>query len=138
MKMSFELSKSILIYYNKSESEKWGLKLNVKKTKVMHVGKTRRDINISIDGQELEQVNQFKYLGSWKRQDGDFKTRIGQAKKKMADLDPIWKDKYISRAAKIQLVHTLIWPVILYGYESWTLKADDERMIKSWLWRHML
>ena len=94
---------------------------------------------------QLEQVHDFKYLGSIKCDDGsctkDIKTRIGMAKKKMIGLSNIWKDHSIPNKLKLELMKSLIWPVMIYGCEAWTMKKGDERRIQAaemWLYRRML
>ena len=123
-----------------------GLHLNAKKTKVMSIG-TRDDEhhNIKIDGTPLEEINDFKYLGSYKAKDGtcskDIKTRIGMAKNKMIQLNNIWKNRGIPLYLKMNILKSLIWPVLLYGSEAWTLrKADKDRLqaAEMWFYRRML
>ena len=77
-------------------------------------------------------VEHFKYLGSLKSADGncnkDTRSRIGMAKKRMLDLVPIWKDRGITKDLKMKLVRSLVWTVLTYGAEGWTLtKADEKR-----------
>ena len=122
------------------------LRLNVKKTKLLVAGKKPESkYNISIDGEEVEEVERFKYLGSIKTSTADctsdIKARIAIAKKKMVDLQDIWRDKNIKKELKIKLVKTLVWSALLYGAESWTLrKADENRIMAAemWFWRRML
>ena len=71
----------------------------------------------------------------------DVKARIGRAKKATMELDTIWKDRGIRKELKMKLVKALIWPVITYGAEGWTLKKDDERRLEAaemWCYRRML
>ena len=109
--------------------EKSGLRLNAKKTKVIHVNSKTTPVN----GVDLEYVPDMKYLGSIKTCDGscakDVKTRIAMAKKKMIDLNNIWKDRGIPTVLKIQLLKSLIWPVMMYGSEAWTLRSDEVNKI---------
>ena len=121
------------------------LKLNVKKTKLMTIGDVPDDINIRVNNDPVEKVKQFKYLGSLKSTDGDcskdVNARIAMAKRRMCELTTLWKDRSIPVALKMRLVKTLVWTVLSYGAEAWTLKVRDERKITSmemWLWQRML
>jgi hypothetical protein len=121
------------------------LKFNVKKTKLMVVGKGITTTKFVIDNEEVEEVEGFKYLGSHKTTDGDctkdIKIRIAMAKKKMLDLTHVWNDRGIRKGVKIKLLKTLIWTVMTYGAEGWTVKkADDQRIeaAEMWFYRRML
>ena len=121
------------------------LKLNAKKTKLMSIGDVPDDINIRVNNDPVEKVKQFKYIGSLKSTDGDcskdVNARIAMAKRRMCELTTLWKDRSIPVALKMRLVKTLVWTVLSYGAEAWTLKVRDERKITSmemWLWRRML
>ena len=85
---------------------------------------------IKVKGIQLEKVDHFKYLGSIKSSDGtclqDIKTRIAMAKQKMLQLNNIWKDRGIPIELKMPLLKCLVWPVIMYGCEAWTLKKEEE------------
>ena len=120
------------------------MKLNAKKTKVMYIGK-KQYIDIVIDGEVLERVSDFIYLGSSKSVDGncshDIKRRIAQAKTKMISLKNIWKDKDLSYQLKMKIMKVLVWTTITYGAEGWSLKADDIKKIKAaemWCYRRLL
>ena len=121
------------------------LKLNARKTKLMVVGDENTNVSIDVDGETIDKVNSFKYLGAIKTSTGscseDVKARIGRAKKATMELDIIWKDRGIRKELKMKLVKALIWPVITYGAEGWTLKKDDERRLEAagmWCYRRML
>ena len=121
------------------------LKLNARKTKLMVVGDENTNVSIDVDGETIDKVNSFKYLGAIKTGTGscseDVKARIGRAKKATMELDTIWKDRGIRKELKMKLVKALIWPVITYGAEGWTLKKDDERRLEAaemWCYRRML
>ena len=123
---------------------KAGLHLNAKKTKVMHVG-TGDQQELYINRTTLENVSDFKYLGSYKSQDGsctkDIKTRIGMAKQKMVQLNNVWKDRGIPTHLKVNIMKCLIWPVLLYGSEAWTLRKAEKTKLESaemWLYRRLL
>lgn len=123
---------------------KAGLKLNAKKTKVMHIGDEMSG-SIKVDNTELENVSDFKYLGSIKTNNGtctkDIKVRISMAKQKMIELNNIWKDRGISLDLKLKILKCLIWPVITYGCEAWTLRKSETTKIQAaemWLYRRLL
>ena len=93
------------------------LKLNAQKTKLMVlVGDENTNVSIDVDGETIDKVNSFKYLGAIKTSMGscseDVKARIGRAKKATMELDTIWKDRGIRKELKMKLVKALIWPVI--------------------------
>ena len=127
------------------EGRKAGLLLNAKKTKVMHINSKAVPQSIKVDGTSLEYVNQFKYLGSIKENDGsclqDVKVRITMAKQKTLQLKNIWKNRGISNILKIKLIKVLIWPVMLYGSEAWTLRKAEKDKIEAaemWFYRRLL
>ena len=105
--------------------------MNAGKTKLMVVGDDNANVSIDIDGETIAEVNSFKYLGAIKTSTDscseDIKASIGTAKKATMELNTIWKDRGIRKQLKMKLVKALIWPVITYGAEGWTLKKDDER-----------
>ena len=126
------------------EGKKKNMKLNAKKTKVMHIGKGNY-VDVTIDGETLEKVLDFVYLGSCKTSEGDCKVdimrRIARAKSKMVDLENIWRDKDLSTALKIRLMKVLVWTTINYGAEGWTLRAEEKKKIQSaemWLYQRLL
>ena len=119
------------------------LKLNVKKTKTFYIGKDYEPVQI--DNEELERVEHFKYLGSTKTSDGfctkDVNIRIAMGKARMVELSTIWNDRNISQKLKLKLLKCLIWTVITYGAEGWTLRQTDVKKIESaemWLYRRLL
>ena len=121
------------------------LKLNIKKTKLLVAGADQEEFNVMIDGELVEQVDQFKYLGSTKKANAncsnDIKIRTAIAKKRMIDLQVLWNDRNLSNHLKMKLVKTLVWSALVYGAESWTLcKADENRIMAAemWFWRRML
>ena len=122
-----------------------GLKLNAKKTKVMHIGDENTQGIIRINRSNLENVNDFKYLGSIKSNNGscgkDIKTRIGMAKQKTVEYNNIWKDRGIPLGLKLKILESLIWPILTYGCEAWTLRKYEEQKIEAaemWLYRRLL
>ena len=115
----------------KVESEKVGLKLNIQKTKIMASGPTT---SWEIDGETVETVSDF-ILGSSKiTADGDFsheiKRRLLLGRRVMANLDSILKSRDITLPTKVRLVKAMVFPVVRYGCESWTVKkAEGQRMM---------
>ena len=100
---------------------------------------------VLVNDEEIAAVSRFKYLGSWKSSDGDcgfdVRTRIGMAKDRMLQLTNVWKDNNVSRQLKLRLMYALVWSVLLYGAESWTLRKADEKRIDSmemWCYRRLL
>ena len=106
----------------------------MKKSTLLKVGKMQSDAGATVDNEQIEEVEHFKYLGSPKAADGNCskatRSRIGMAKKKMLDLVPIWKDRRINKDLKIKLVCSQAWAVFTYGAEGWTLKKADEKRIE--------
>ncbi|GFO02512.1 charged multivesicular body protein 6 [Plakobranchus ocellatus] len=99
----------------------------------------------NIGEDNIENVNTFKYLGSLKTDSGDntndINARIGMAKKRMQDLVNIWKDKTLTLQLKIKIMKTLVWTVMTYGAEGWTIKKKQEKKINSaemWFYRRLL
>ena len=103
----------------KKESEKVGLKLNIQKTKIMASGPIT---SWEIDGETVETVSDFIFLGSKITADGDFsheiKRRLLLGRKVMTNLDSILKSRHITLPTKVRLVKDIIFPVVMYGWES--------------------
>ena len=122
MAESEEELKSLLMTVNE-ESEKAGLKLNIQKTKVMASGPIT---SWEIDGETVETVSDFIFLGSKITADGDcsheIKRRLLLGRKVMTNLDSIFKSRDITLPTKICLVKTMVFPVVMCGCESWTVK----------------
>ena len=119
--------KSLLMKVKK-ESEKVGLKLNIQKTKIMASGPIT---SWEIDGETVETVSEFILRGSKITADGDcsheIKRRLFLGRKAMTNLDSILKSRDITLPTKIHLVKAMVFPVVMYGSESWTIKkADNE------------
>ena len=126
----------------KVESEKVGLKLNVQKTKIMASGPTT---SWEIDGETVETVVDFIFLGSKITTDGDcsheIKRRMLLGRKVMTKLGSILKNRDIALTTKVHLVKSMVFPVVMYGCESWTIKkAEHERIdvFELWCWRRLL
>ena len=123
----------------KEESEKLGLKLNIHKTKIMASGPIT---SWQIDGETVETVADFIFLGSKITADGDcsheIKRRLLLGRKVMTNLDSIFKSRHITLPTKVCLVKAMIFPVVVYGCESWTIKKAERRKIDAfelWCWR---
>src|SRR5574337_790237 len=125
MAESEEELKSLLMKV-KEESEKIGLKLNIKKMKIMVSGPIT---SWEIDGETVETVSDFIFLGSKITADGDssheIKGRFLLGKKVMTNLDSIFKSRDISLPRKVRLVKAMVFPVVKYGCESWTVKKAE-------------
>jgi len=126
----------------KKESEKVGLKLNILKTKTMASGPIT---SWQIDGETVETVAEFIFGGSKITADGDcsheIKRRLLLGRKVMTNLDSILKNRYITLSTKVHLVKTMVFPVVTYGCESWTIKKAECRRIDAfelWYWKRLL
>ena len=115
-----------LVMKEKVESEKVGLKLNIQKTKIMASGLIT---SWQIDGETVEIVADFMFLGSKTTADGDcsheIKRRLLLGRKVMTNLDSILKCRDITLPTKVRLVKAMVFPVVLYGCESWTIKKAE-------------
>ena len=110
----------------KEESEKVGLKFNIQKTKIMASGPIT---SWEIDGETVETVSDFIFWGSKITADGDcsceIKRRLLLGRKVMINLDSIFKSRVITLLTKVCLVKAMVFPVVMYGYESWTVKKAE-------------
>ena len=110
----------------KEESEKVGLKLNIQKTKIMASSPIT---SWQIDGEAVETVLDFIFLGSQTTADGDcsheIKRHLRLGRKIMTNLDCILKNRDITLPAKVHLVTAMVFPVVVYGCESWTVKKAE-------------
>ena len=126
----------------KEESEKAGLRLNIQKTKIMESGPITSQ---QIDGETMETVTDFIFLGSKITADGDcshkIKRRLFLGRKVMTNLESILKSRDITLLPKVCLVKAMVFPVVMYGCESWTInKAESQRIdaFELWCWRRLL
>ena len=135
MAESEEELKSLLMKV-KDESEKVGLKLNIQKTQIM--------ASSPITSWEIDEetVSDFMFLGSKITADGDcsheIKRRLLLGRKVMTNLDSTFKSRDITLPTKIRLVKAMVFPVVMYGCESWTLKKAERQRIDAfelWCWR---
>ena len=122
MAKSEEELKSFLMKM-KEESEKPGLKLNIQKTKIMASGPIT---SWEIDGETVDTVSDFNFGGSKITADGDCSHEINRhvllGRKVMTNLDSIFKSRDITLPTKVHLVKAMVFPMVMYGYESWTVK----------------
>ena len=126
----------------KDESEKVGLKLNIQKTKIMASSPIT---SWQIDGETIETVRDFIFMGSKITAHGDCSHQIKRhlllRKKPMTHLDSILKSRDITLSTRVHLVKATIFPVVVYGCESWTVKKAERRRIDAfelWCWRRLL
>ena len=126
----------------KEESEKAGLKLNIQKTKIMASGPITP---WEIDGETGETVSAFILGGSQITSDGEcsheIKRRLLLGRKVMTNLESIFKSIDITLPTKVRLVKAMVFPVVMYGYESWTVKKAECLKIYAfelWCWRRLL
>ena len=132
----------IIIGDSQEESEKVGLKLNIQKTKIMTSGPIT---SWQIDGETMEMVRDFIFLGSKITEDGDcsheIKRHLLLGRKAMTKLESILKSRDITLPTKVHLVKAMVFPVVMYGCESWTIKKAEQQRIdafKLWCWRRLL
>ena len=126
----------------KEESEKVGLKLNIQKTKIMASGPTT---SWQLDGGTVETMAEFIFLGSKITADGDYSHEIKRhlllGRKAMTNLDSILKSRNITLSIKVHLVKAMVFSVVMYGCESWTIKKAECQRIDAfelWCWRRLL
>ena len=126
----------------KEESEKVGLKLSIQKTNIMASGPIT---SLQIDAETMETVTDFILAGSKITEDGDFSHEIKRClslgRKVMINPDSILKSRDITLPTKVHLVKAMVFPVAMYGCESWTIKKAERRRIdtfEQWCWRRLL
>ena len=131
-----------LLMKEKAESEKVGLKLNIQKTKIMASGHIT---SWQIGGETVETVRDFIFLGSKITADGDWhheiKRRLLLGRKAMTNLDSLLKSRDITLPTKVCLVKAVVFPVVMYGCESWTIKKAEHQRIDAfelWCWKTLL
>ena len=125
----------------KVESEKVGLKVNIQKSKIMASGPIT---SWQIDGETMETVSDFIFGGSKITTDGEcsheIKRRLLPGRKVMTNLDSIFRSRDITLPTKVRLVKAMVFPVVMYGHESWTVKKAERRRIDAfelWCWRRL-
>ena len=126
----------------KEESEKAGLKLSIHKTKIMASGPIT---SWQIDGEKVQTVTDFNFFGSKITADDDcsheIKRRLLLGRKVMTNLESILKSRDITLPTKVRLVKAMVFPVVMYGCESWIVKKAERRRIDAfelWCWRRLL
>ena len=125
----------------KEESEKVGLKLNIQKTKIMASGSIT---SWQIDGETMEIVTDFIFLGFKITADGDCSHEIRRlllGRKVMTNLDSILKSRDTTLPTKDRIIKAMVFPVVMYGCESWTIKTAEHRRLDAfelWCWRRLL
>ena len=126
----------------KEESEKTCLKLNIQRRKIIA---SRPITSGDIDGETVETVLDFMFLGSKITADGDcsheIKRHLLLGRKTMTNLDSILKSRDITLPTKVHLVKAMVFPIVMYGCESWTIKKDERQRIYAfelWCWRRLL
>ena len=141
MAESKEELKSLLMKV-KEESEKVGFKLNIQKRKIMASGPTT---SWETDGETVETVSYFIFWGSKITADGDCSHEIKRllllGRKVMTNLDGLLKTRDITLPTKVHLVKAMVFPVVMYGCENWTVKTAECRRIDAfelWCWRRLL
>ena len=141
MAESEEELKSLLMKV-KEESEEVGLRLNIQKTKIMPSGPIT---SWQIDGETVETVADFIFLGSKITADSDcsheIKRHLLLGRKVMTNLDSILNSRDITLPTKVRLVKAMVFPVVMYGCESWIIKKAEHRRIDAfelWYWRRLL
>ena len=127
---------------DESERGKWKSRLNIQKTKIMASSPI---IWWQIDGETVERVTDFIFLDSKITADADWSHEIERGlllgRKAMTNLDNILKSRDIALPTKVHLVKAMIFPVVMYGCESWTIKKAEHRRIDAfelWCWRRLL
>ena len=126
----------------KEETEKLGLKLNIQKTKIMASSPIT---SWQTEGETMETLRDFIFGGSKITADGDcsheIKRRLLLGRKAMTNLDSILKSRGITLLTKVHLVKAMVFPLVMYGYESWTIKKAERQRIDAlelWCWRKLL
>ena len=126
----------------KEESDKAGLKLNIQKTKMVTCGPIT---SWQIDGEAVETVTDFVFLGSQITSDGDYSHEIKRhlflGRKAMTNLDSVLKSRDITLLTNVHLVKAVVFPVVMYACESWTVEKAEHRRVHAfelWCWRRLL
>ena len=126
----------------KEESERTGLKLNIQKTKIMASSPIT---SWKTDGETMETVRDFIFLGSKITANGDCRHEIKRClllgRKVMTNLDSVLKSRDVTLPTKIHLVKAMVFPVVMYGCENWTIRKSNHQRIdafKLWCWRRLL
>jgi hypothetical protein len=134
-----------LLKHIKDASERKGLLLNTKKTKIMVVDRDRTNDEFVIDGQQIEEVKQFEYLGSMINNIGDstteIKRRLAMARSTVQSMTNIWKSRGLSIDIKLRLLRATVFSIATYGCESWAMTKNDRKRVDAfemWCYRRLL
>ena len=126
----------------KEKSEKSGLKFNIQKMKIMAFGPIT---SWQIDGETIELVTDFIFMGSKITVDSDYSHEVKRhlllGRKAMTDLDSVLKSRNLTLPTKVWIVEAMVFPIVMYGCESWTIKRADHLRIDAfelWCWRRLL
>ncbi|KAI5746408.1 hypothetical protein M8J77_003278 [Diaphorina citri] len=124
--------------------KRFGMKINAGKTKVMKIGKTERRINLTLEGQRLEQVENFRYLGGLIKSNGscteEIRSRIGMGKIAFEKVKDLLTTRRIPLKLRKRFAKCYVWSVVLYGAETWTMRKKEEKYLESfemWVWRRL-
>ena len=115
-------------------STAYGMEVSVEKTKLMTNNTSGINTEIKVNGQKLQTVTSFKYLGSILTDEGskpEILSTIAQTTAALTRLKPVWNDRSISLSSKTRLMRSLVTSIFLYAYESWTLTAELQRRIQA-------
>ncbi|GFN80433.1 endonuclease-reverse transcriptase [Plakobranchus ocellatus] len=122
-----------LIKAVKEHSEQKGLHLNVKKTKIMDIDKCKKEARIQIEGEEIERVKSFEYLGARIEANGkttpEIRRRLARATAKLQKMEKIWKGQDVH--TKVRILKSIIFPTATYGCEAWTINKTDSKRITA-------
>ena len=135
----------VLLQNVSQESLKYDLQMNVKKTKILVSSKHKESVNMQLNGEQVEQVNEFMYLGATCSSTNDnskeIRKRLSIAGHKFTQIQNLLKDRSLTVNIKIRLLRALIFPIAIYGCEAWTLKKVDTKSISAfelWCYRRIL
>ena len=115
-------------------SKAYGMEISAEKTKLMTNNTTGISTEIKVNGQKLETVTSFKYLGSVITDEGsklEILSRVAQTTAALTRLNPVWNDRSISLSSKIRLMHSIVTSIFLYECESWTLTSELQRRLQA-------
>ena len=122
-----------LIMSVKEHSEQKGLNLNIKNTKIMDTDKCKEDAFIKVNGEEIERVTSFEYLGARIEANGkttpEIRRRLAMATSKLKKMTNIWNGQCIK--TKIRILKSTVFPTAMYGCEAWTISKTDSRRITA-------
>ena len=143
MKLQEDECRELLKRVNR-ESMNAGLYLNASKTKLL-VFKTDEKPDIKVNGENIQIVERFNFLGAFLhkdgKDDGEIRRRIAMGRSTVMSLKKIWKNHDVSLHTKKRLIHSLVFPVVLYGCETWAMSKDIKKKLDAfeiWCWRRVL